>query len=111
MPRVNQLHTLIHPNNENRIPSNRLLGTTTAQALRLLGEAIQNPGQRIVVKDHSGTDKMLLDKIAGFIQKLDLQFIKLERRNNVCTIEFQLYADVPTEQEKDRCKRCPVDGK
>lgn len=59
-------------------PGQRRTGRSTAQALRLLSEAIRQPGIVMLVKDHHGTvnaDRNLVQRMREIVELLHLEEI------------------------------------
>jgi hypothetical protein len=72
----------------------RRTGKSTAIALRILAEAIDNPNKWVPVVDHHdkrSSHMALLDKVQKLSCKLDLKFMIFNRQ--VCSVMFELYRD------------------
>jgi len=65
--------------------SGRCTGQTTAQALRLISEAILNPGVFFPIHDHTGilrAHEHLAYRIKDIIERLDLKYIDVEKHHS-----------------------------
>lgn len=68
--------------------TDRRTGRSTAYALRLISDAILQPGQPIRIIDHYGTheaNRMLATMIMDIIEKTGLQYLTINRANLTLT--------------------------
>lgn len=75
-------HVLCH----GEYPGVRCTGRSTAQALRLLAEAIQQPGVTIKITDHFPTvsaDRELMHTMQGMVDRLGLEHMVFKADNTV----------------------------
>ena len=78
----------------------RRSGRSTAIALKAIAEAIDNPGEKVYLKDHFDQgNKFLLDIVKELISKMELESFQFYHNGNnpsiACLFE-PLYTDVRT---------------
>lgn len=69
----------------------RCEGKSLGLAFRLIGEALNNPGKEIIVKDHTDnntSNRYLLDKIGYIIRTNKLEYFTVTNSN--CSIRFDI---------------------
>lgn len=72
---------------EVRMLEGRALGQSTALALKYIAEAMQNPHQKVKVRDHLqptnyAADRRLLEKVMGIADTLGLDWLRFNRVYN-----------------------------
>jgi hypothetical protein len=90
---MHPLQKLLTPEQQEvfRVDPNRRTGRSTALAFKLMGKAIQEPGQWHQIKDHhpsGAADRHLATMIAQTVTDLGLKFFNFRFVDHKCYVSF-----------------------
>jgi len=87
--------------NEVRAIKNRRTGNTLGYVLTIIGQAMQHPGRKIQLVQYYHQGQWLANFTESLIDKLELQFLTVNRENNAFFIHYDIYKTIEITEKKN----------